>query len=156
MPSIFVPRDVILKAARSLEKEPMEGYFFTGDLTDPQTSHYTMPGTQSKNDLSTGTKYDNDKPQMDLLSPIFLLGVSRVLTFGAKKYAAHNWRKGLLLSRCFAALMRHLWAFWMGEDIDKESGFPHLDCAGCELMFLRELWETRPDLDDRFKGEKKI
>jgi hypothetical protein len=76
--------------------------------------------------------------------------LARVLTFGAKKYAAHNWRKGIVYSRLFDALQRHLWAWWSGEEIDPESGESHLDHAACCLMFLREL-SLRPELDDRYK-----
>lgn len=89
---------------------------------------------------------------MDLISGIFLTGLARVLTFGAQKYAAHNWRKGIVYSRLFASLMRHLWAWWGGEELDPESGESHLDHASCCLMFLRELSVTRKDLDDRYKN----
>jgi hypothetical protein len=40
----------------------------------------------------TGTKNDQEKPRTDLLSSTALLEISKVLSFGAKKYAAHNWR----------------------------------------------------------------
>lgn len=63
----------------------------------------------------------------------------------------HNWRKGIAYSRLFDALMRHLWAWWGGEETDPESGESHLDHAACCLMFLRELKEMRQDLDDRYK-----
>ena len=39
-------------------------------------------------------KFDTDKPMMDLVRPEFVQGVAYVLTFGAQKYAAHNWTKG--------------------------------------------------------------
>lgn len=103
--------------------------------------------------MSGATKHDNGKPMVGLVSWVFLRGLAGVLTFGAKKYAAHNWRKGFVLSRPFDALQRHLWDFWNGEDLDQESGLHHLDHAACELMFLRELWEKRKDLDDRYKPE---
>lgn len=102
--------------------------------------------------MSGGTKHDTDKVRFDLLSYPFLEGIAAVLTFGAAKYDAHNWRKGIAYSRLFAALMRHLWVWWWGDDRDPETGRSHLDHAGCCLMFLRELSETRPDLDDRWKG----
>lgn len=101
--------------------------------------------------MSGATKYDQGKPQIGLISSIFLLGLARVLTFGAKKYSPNNWRKGMAYSRLFDALQRHLWAWWSGEDIDSETGESHLDNAACCLMFLRELSETRKDCDDRYK-----
>lgn len=87
-------------------------------------------------DLSEGTKYDDGKIPMDLLSPYFLLGISEVLQFGAEKYEPYNWAKGIKYSRVFSAMQRHLWAFWAGEDLDAETGKPHLWHAGCCLMFL--------------------
>lgn len=97
-----------------------------------------------------GMKHDSEKIQLELLSTKWLLGVGRVLTFGAKKYASHNWRKGIQQSRLLGASLRHILAYLDGEDLDQESGLSHLFHASCCLMFAAELKETRPDLDDRY------
>lgn len=102
----------------------------------------------------SGVKYDQGKPQFGLISSRFLRRLAEVLTFGAKKYAAHNWRKGMATSRYYDALQRHLTAWNDGEDLDPESGLPHLAHAACCLMFLSETVEVRPDLDDRYKHGK--
>lgn len=104
--------------------------------------------------MSGGTKYDSQKIQVELLSARWLCGVGAVLTFGAHKYAAHNWRKGIELSRLLGAALRHIFAFLGGEDCDPETGLCHLYHASCCLMFAAELWETRKDLDDRYKLPK--
>lgn len=101
-----------------------------------------------------GSKHDQEKPRMDLLDSSWLEGVAEILTFGAKKYAAHNWRGGIELSRLIAGVMRHIAAFNRGEDIDPESGKSHLYHASCGLMFASWMLNNRPDLDDRFKGTK--
>jgi hypothetical protein len=75
---------------------------------------------------------------------------ARVLGFGAKKYADHNWRGGFKWTRLVGALMRHTLAFLGGQDLDPETGLPHLDHAACCIMFLQELYRTRKDLDDRY------
>ena len=98
--------------------------------------------------VAEGTKYDQDKPRMDLLDAVALEGLAQVLTFGAKKYAAHNWRGGLQYSRLIAAMLRHLFAIQRGERIDPESGLPHVDHIGCCWMFLSNQMKTRPDMDD--------
>lgn len=98
-------------------------------------------------------KYDFNKPQMDLLSPIALNEIAKVLTFGAKKYDAHNWRKGIIFSRLLGACLRHVFSYLGGESKDPESGLSHLAHASCCLMFLLEFEVTRPDLDDRYKSE---
>lgn len=98
-------------------------------------------------------KHDQEKVQLDLLSASWIFGVGEVLTFGAKKYAAHNWRAGLQRSRLLGATLRHVFAYLRGEDFDSETGLLHLYHASCCLMFASELHETRPDLDDRWKPE---
>ncbi len=98
-----------------------------------------------------GTKHDGEKPRMDLLDPLALEGLAKVLTFGAQKYAAHNWRKGIANTRLIAAMLRHLLAIMRGEDIDPESGLPHIDHVGCCWMFLSNNMKVRPEMDDRWR-----
>lgn len=96
-------------------------------------------------------KYDNEKVKLDLVPVAPIIAVGSVLTFGAEKYGADNWRKGLAWSRCYAAALRHLFAWCDREDLDPESGLNHIDHALCELFFLREFINTHPELDDRPK-----
>lgn len=104
----------------------------------------------------SGTKYDGGKPRMDLLDADALIGLAQVLTFGAQKYEAHNWREGINNSRLVAALLRHISAVMKGEEIDPESGLPHIDHAGCCWMFLSNNMKHRPDLDDLWKPKNPI
>ncbi len=97
-------------------------------------------------------KYDGEKPRLELLSPIALLQISKVLTAGAKKYADHNWRKGFKWSRLLGAALRHILAFMGGEDKDPETGLSHLAHAGCCIIFLLEHEATHKELDDRYKS----
>lgn len=98
-----------------------------------------------------GIKLDVDKVRLELLSPIALQRTATVLTFGAKKYADHNWRKGFNWSRLYGAALRHLLAHMNGEDKDPETGLSHLDHLACCVMFLQEHEESRLGTDDRFK-----
>ncbi len=68
---------------------------------------------------------------------------------GAAKYADRNWERGYEWSLSFAALQRHLWAFWMGEDHDPEMGSHHLAAAGFHVLALLTFVEEHPSLDDR-------
>lgn len=106
-------------------------------------------------ELQTGVKHDSGKPRMDLLSPYALEEIAKVMTFGASKYGDNNWRGGILWSRVFGALLRHVWAFWRGEDKDSETGLSHLAHAGCCVMFLLEYTQIHRELDDRYKREAK-
>lgn len=101
-----------------------------------------------------GKKYDGQKPRLDLIDPYAIEVLAQVLTFGADKYAAHNWRGGIAISRLLAALLRHIFAFMRGEDNDPESGLPHLGHAMCCIMFLLWTHRERPDLDDRWNCER--
>lgn len=101
-----------------------------------------------------GTKYDQGKPRMDLVDFTALEGLAAVLTFGAQKYAAHNWRGGLHYSRLVASLLRHMGAIQRGEYIDPESGLPHIDHVGCCWMFLSNQMKTRPDMNDLWRPDE--
>lgn len=98
----------------------------------------------------SGVKFDAEKPRMDLLDAYAIEQLSSVLTFGAQKYNAHNWRKGIAKGRLIAAALRHLFAYLRGEDRDPESGLSHVAHAMCCCMFLLGL-EHRPELDDRYE-----
>lgn len=105
-----------------------------------------------QDETTGGLKFDTNKPRMDLLDRQWLEDVASVLGFGAQKYEAHNWRKGLQQSRLIGAALRHLHAHNSGEDMDPESGLPHLAHASCCLMFASYMAKSRPDMDDRYKG----
>ncbi len=109
----------------------------------------TLTNKQKANS-PVGIKYDADKPDFSLLSTISMTELAKVLTFGKEKYAAHNWRKGITLTRLNAAAMRHIFAHNNGEDLDSETGLSHLAHAMCCMMFAIELQKTRSDVDDRF------
>ena len=85
-------------------------------------------------------KYDNGKPRYDLLPAGAIDDLTKVLTFGAEKYAANSWR-GLEngLERYRAALLRHTFAIQAGELIDPESGLPHSAHVMCCAAFINEL-----------------
>jgi hypothetical protein len=97
-----------------------------------------------------GVKFDQGKARTDLISPVAIIEVSKVLEFGAKKYADHNWRKGMKWSRLLGAALRHILAYMGGEDKDPETGLSHLAHAFCCIMFLLEYEVSHKHLDDRY------
>lgn len=96
-----------------------------------------------------GKKFDQGKPRVDLLPPDALLAVAQVLTFGAEKYGARNWEKGIAYGRLFAAAQRHLLAWQGGEENDPETGLPHLSHAACCVMMLLSTAKRGIGPDDR-------
>jgi len=89
--------------------------------------------------LVEGVKFDNAKPRFDLIPPVALLEVARVLQHGASKYAPDNWKKlDNLRGRYLGAAGRHINAYMRGEEVDLESITHHLACAITSLMFVLE------------------
>jgi len=99
--------------------------------------------------MSEGLKYDTGKVPLELLPPEALIEIAKVLAFGAEKYGRHNWRKGMAWSRLVGAILRHLFAWMLGEDKDPESGLSHLAHAGCDILFLMSYEIQGSGTDDR-------
>ncbi|MFX0071884.1 MAG: dATP/dGTP diphosphohydrolase domain-containing protein, partial [Candidatus Hermodarchaeota archaeon] len=94
-------------------------------------------------------KFDSEKLRYDLVPFGPIDGLALVLTYGAGKYAPHNWKKGNTpedIERINAALMRHYSKYRQNEYYDPESGMPHLYHALCNLVFL--IWH-----EDNIRGK---
>ena len=80
---------------------------------------------------------------------IFEVGLG--LLEGARKgYGRHNYRvTGVMASVYFDATMRHLAAWWEGEDIDPDSKLSHITKAICSLTVLRDAMINEKWSDDR-------
>jgi hypothetical protein len=99
----------------------------------------------------SGTKFDQEKVRMDLLPVGMLTEVAKVLGKGGEKYGDHNWKKGMDFSRLYGASLRHIFAWYNGENNDPEFGTHHLAHAICCLTFLYEYQNTlyKFESDDR-------
>ena len=100
-----------------------------------------------------GHKDDKGKIRVELIPPELLFAVGEILTLGAEKYKDRNWEAGMLWSRVFGALMRHLWAWWGGQYKDPETGRSHLWHAACGIAFLIAYEERNVGTDDRPKKD---
>ena len=90
--------------------------------------------------MSEGIKYDSKKPKMHLLPPKAIVEVAKVLTFGAQKYGAENWKElEDLQNRYTAGALRHIFAHMDGEQLDAETGLSHMAHALCCLLFKLEI-----------------
>ena len=99
-----------------------------------------------------GIKYDGEKPKMNLLPPKAIVEVAKVLTFGAEKYDAENWRKlDDLQNRYTAGALRHIFAHMDGENLDPETGLSHMAHALCCLLFKLEI-----ELEDGESKEEEL
>lgn len=69
---------------------------------------------------------------------------------GALKYGRHNYRSiGVRTSVYYDAALRHLTAFWEGQDVDPDSGLPHVVKAMACLAVLRDSQIVGNVVDDR-------
>jgi hypothetical protein len=99
--------------------------------------------------MNEGIKYDTEKDPWHLAPWDAFRAIVRVLKHGAEKYEPRNWERGMAWSRPFAACMRHLTAWFDGENKDPESGMPHLWHAGCCIVFLIAYELRDAGTDDR-------
>jgi hypothetical protein len=98
---------------------------------------------------TTGGKKGAKIERYDLIPVEPLAEVARVYGLGAKKYAERNWEKGYDWSLSYAALQRHVNAFWKGEDTDPECKTCHLANVVFHCFAMMEWMKTHPELDNR-------
>src|SRR5712664_2550430 len=103
------------------------------DWGQDQVSGVDRIGTRRKakmtDDQGTNPKdlIGKKKPMLWLVPSALLIIVSKVMELGAKKYGPYNWRTQKVQSTVYiTAAMRHLLSSLDGEDIDPESGQPHI------------------------------
>lgn len=106
---------------------------------------------QSNPKDSVGVK----KVPMSTVPVPVLMEVGLAMLEGAMKYARHNYRAvGVRTSVYYDAVLRHLGAFWEGEDIDPDSGLPHIVKAIACLVVLRDSQMIGNAVDDRPPSHK--
>lgn len=106
--------------------------------------------------MNDARKDDVGKLRFDLLPVEPMRKLVEVYGIGAHKYGDHNWRKGLMWSRVFAAMMRHAWSWWNGEQRDPVDGQHHLASVAWCALTLMEYEEIKPCLDDRISTLQKV
>ena len=100
-------------------------------------------------DPNKALRYNTGKAQMHQVPRCLITGTADVLTYGEKKYAKYNWRKGGDYSTSYDCLMRHITSWFEGEENDPESGLSHLKHAAANIAFLLYYVEHGVGTDDR-------
>lgn len=106
-------------------------------------------GDVNSAEKGSGARFNGGKADLSLIPLCTLEDEARVWMYGKKKYAAWNWTKGMPWSVPLACALRHLAAWQRGEDIDQESGEPHLAHVMCNLRMLMLYSKTYQEGDDR-------
>ena len=126
---------------------PKVGYLLSGSkvLSDHPRRMKTCPPEKAPEKPSVESKPSNPKdalgvakvPFSTIPAPVMaLLGLA--MTEGSLKYGRHNYRAiGVRASVYYDACLRHLTAWWEGEDIDPDSGLPHpIKAATCLIVLM--------------------
>ncbi len=101
-------------------------------------------------DSNPKTRYGVLKTPLHLIPPPALIAEAEVFGLGARKYGAYNWREHSVSASVYqAAAMRHLLAWWEGENTDAESGQSHLAHARACLGILLDAAKHGRLNDDR-------
>ncbi len=95
------------------------------------------------------------KPSVAAVPPIGFFALGAAMKDGEGKYGRFNWRStGSTSSVFFDAMMRHLLAWWEGEDHASDSGVHHLGHlqAGAAILLDSELHGVLNDDRDEYSG----
>jgi len=104
-----------------------------------------MSESQNPKDLA-----GQSKAPLHLIPPAANIAESAVMLLGAEKYGAYNWRKtSVLASVYYSAALRHLSAWFDGEDNDSESGVSHLAHVRANMGILIDAKMVCQLVDDR-------
>ncbi len=90
------------------------------------------------------------KAPLSRVPPALIIEVAPAMDDGARKYGAYNWReKDVKASIYYEAMLRHLTAWWDGEDRAADSGHKHLAHVGACIAILLDAEANGNLIHDR-------
>lgn len=90
------------------------------------------------------------KAPLGLVPPALMIETAAALADGAAKYEKFNFRESSVrASIYYEAALRHLFAWWDGEDVASDSGVKHLAHAAACLAILMDTAAIGRQIDDR-------
>ena len=98
----------------------------------------------------TAKHFSEGKSGVDQIPPQVLLELGRVYAMGEQKYGRDNWRQGTAWHEFYGSALRHILRWQSGEDLDDESGLPHLSHAIWNLVALQHFQMNGIGTDDRY------
>lgn len=108
---------------------------------DRHIEKYLGVSLQKKEDYPDNnpkTAFGAKKLPLELVPPSAVAALAEAFADGAKKYGPYNWREKTISSSVYyGACLRHIQAWWDGEDLAEDSGLPHLHHAlACLAMLI--------------------
>lgn len=105
-------------------------------------------------------KADQGKVKLELLTMHLgrsLTEVAKISMYGEKKYGrTDSWSQGRDPDRYTGALLRHLFAEGMGEEIDQESGIPHAAAVAWNALVRLDLMIRKQEDLDKSRPQGKV
>lgn len=107
-------------------------------------------------DNNPKTRFGMKKTRMGLVPTEAIRHTAEAMANGAEKYGAYNWRdENISTSVYYDACLRHLTAWWDGEEKDKDSGASHLGHAMACIAIIVDGKHHEVIKDDRPRKGKK-
>ena len=128
-----------------------------GDITNPVALCWKHEGVgqdiiQYKilGEKPQSLRYNEGKAELSYIldADYAIEGACEVMSFGATKYDRNNWKKGFPKEKLMDSLLRHAIKFQNGEELDEESGLPHVDHLLCNAIFLAYHFNGRKSEDE--------
>jgi hypothetical protein len=127
----------------------------------PQAGDLASADGEVRVTSATGGQKGSKLAAFDQISPQIETLVAEHFGKGARKYDAHNFRKGYPWSLSYSALRRHLAAFWSGKEYDNHLPTCPPDCMEhteslhivaviWHAMVLAEFFHHHKEYDDRY------
>lgn len=116
-----------------------------------------IPGTtgDQQNKLGANPKdlLGTDKVPLSRIPPVAILHEGMAMGNGGDKYGPYNWRGNAVQADIYIdAAMRHILAWFDGEEYAEDSGVHHLGHARASLGILLDAQATGNLIDNRPKG----
>lgn len=152
--------DILRLCCRTVVTEPHELGCQQRSYADEKISEEISRGKAFHDMAETVSKLaahkSDGKPLVGDIDPQFEMAIGRILANSIEKYpndpdGKPNWWKGGSYRGFAASIKRHLNRWLSGEELDSESGLPHLWHAACDLMFLVSWQERSVGKDDRLR-----
>jgi hypothetical protein len=105
---------------------------------------------QELTDDNLKTKAAVGKPTMSSVPVIAIQALGKAMEDGSRKYGRYNWREtGVTASVFYDAMMRHLLAWYNGEDLAQDSQVEHLAHIMANCAILLDAKDNNILKDDR-------
>lgn len=143
---VLVDKDGSMSKARAIG-DTKEDWFSNSMLIPLKAEPLITPTLEHNAVLEKATKYPNNNPKAAVgakklpihqVPPALMIGAAEAMADGAEKYGPYNFRESQIAASVYmGAMLRHLFAWWDGEDNAEDSGVHHMKhvaaCAGLIL-----------------------